>query len=141
MAETFGAVRRARRGSETASPGADTSFASPGANPVLRLVPGDYTLTVERTGDSTGAYRFAFWKLADAAPLTLGAPVSGTLAPADETDLYRFNADPNFVKVPIETLLSAAHAESLCAKVDPDRASPTGSGPARHSAPLFSADS
>jgi RHS repeat-associated protein len=62
------------------------------ANPVLRLVPGDYTLTVERTGDSTGAYQFAFWKLADATPLTPGAPVNGSLAPADETDLYRFDA-------------------------------------------------
>jgi gamma-glutamyltranspeptidase/glutathione hydrolase len=36
-------------------------------------------------------------------------------------DLYRFNADPNFVKVPIEMLLSTAHAESLCAKVNPDQ--------------------
>jgi gamma-glutamyltranspeptidase / glutathione hydrolase len=41
-------------------------------------------------------------------------------------DLYRFNADPNFVQVPIGMLLSAAHAESLCAKVNPDRASRTG---------------
>jgi hypothetical protein len=62
------------------------------ANQVLRLVPGDYTLTVERTGDGTGAYQFAFWKLADAAPLTPGTPVSGDLTPANETDLYRFNA-------------------------------------------------
>jgi gamma-glutamyltranspeptidase/glutathione hydrolase len=40
-------------------------------------------------------------------------------------DLYRFNADPNFVKVPTEMLLSATHAESLCGKVNPARASPT----------------
>src|SRR5262249_43541156 len=62
------------------------------ATPLPRLVPGDYTLTVERTGDSTGAYQFAFWKLADATPLTPEAPVSGSLSPANETDLYRFNA-------------------------------------------------
>jgi gamma-glutamyltranspeptidase / glutathione hydrolase len=41
-------------------------------------------------------------------------------------DLFRYNADPNFVKVPLEMLLSKAHAESLCAKVDPAHASSTG---------------
>jgi gamma-glutamyltranspeptidase / glutathione hydrolase len=41
-------------------------------------------------------------------------------------DLIRFNADPDFVKVPTEDLLSKAHARSLCAKVDPAHASPTG---------------
>jgi gamma-glutamyltranspeptidase/glutathione hydrolase len=43
-------------------------------------------------------------------------------------DLYAFNADPNFSKVPLERLLSKAHAESLCAKVDPNRATPTKAG-------------
>ena len=38
-------------------------------------------------------------------------------------DLYEYNADPNFSKVPLERLLSKAHAESLCGKVDPNRAS------------------
>lgn len=41
-------------------------------------------------------------------------------------DLIRFNADPNFVKVPVDELLSKAHARSLCGKVDPKRASATG---------------
>ncbi|SED89973.1 gamma-glutamyltranspeptidase / glutathione hydrolase [Rhizobiales bacterium GAS191] len=41
-------------------------------------------------------------------------------------DLFRYNADPNFVKVPLAMLLSKAHAEELCGKVDPDHASPTG---------------
>jgi gamma-glutamyltranspeptidase/glutathione hydrolase len=41
-------------------------------------------------------------------------------------DLIAFNADPDFVKVPIERLLSKAHARELCAKVDPKRASSTG---------------
>jgi gamma-glutamyltranspeptidase / glutathione hydrolase len=43
-------------------------------------------------------------------------------------DLYAYNADPNFSKVPLERLLSKAHAESLCAKVDPNRASGTKAG-------------
>ena len=42
------------------------------------------------------------------------------------TDLIRYNADPNFVKVPLEMLLSKAHAESFCAKVDAAHASSTG---------------
>jgi gamma-glutamyltranspeptidase/glutathione hydrolase len=41
-------------------------------------------------------------------------------------DLIAFNADPNAVKVPTERLLSKAHARSLCAKVDPKRASVPG---------------
>jgi gamma-glutamyltranspeptidase/glutathione hydrolase len=41
-------------------------------------------------------------------------------------DLFRYNADPHFVKVPIDMLVSKAHAESLCGKVDPERASATG---------------
>ncbi len=38
-------------------------------------------------------------------------------------DLYRYNADPNFAAVPLAMLLSKSHAESVCGKVDPDRAS------------------
>ncbi|HLJ01416.1 MAG TPA: gamma-glutamyltransferase family protein [Bradyrhizobium sp.] len=41
-------------------------------------------------------------------------------------DLFRYNADPHFAKVPIGMLLSKPHAESLCGKVDPERASVTG---------------
>jgi gamma-glutamyltranspeptidase/glutathione hydrolase len=41
-------------------------------------------------------------------------------------DLFRYNADPDFVKVPIDMLLSKAHADSLCDKVDPERAAATG---------------
>ena len=42
-------------------------------------------------------------------------------------DLYEHNADPNVVSVPVEMLTSKPHAASLCGKVDPKRASSTGS--------------
>jgi len=42
-------------------------------------------------------------------------------------DVYGRNADPNVVSVPLETLTSKAHAASLCGKIDPKRASSTGS--------------
>jgi gamma-glutamyltranspeptidase/glutathione hydrolase len=41
-------------------------------------------------------------------------------------DLIAFNADPKFAKVPLDRLLSTAHAKSQCSKVDPNRASATG---------------
>jgi gamma-glutamyltranspeptidase/glutathione hydrolase len=41
-------------------------------------------------------------------------------------DLIRFNADPNFVKIPLDRLLSKAYARSLCGRVDPKHASSTG---------------
>ncbi len=43
-------------------------------------------------------------------------------------DLYAFNADPNFSPAPLERLLSKAHAQSLCGKVDPNRAVVTKAG-------------
>jgi len=41
-------------------------------------------------------------------------------------DLYRYNADPNAVPVPIARLLSKSYAASLCGKVNPQRASTPG---------------
>ncbi len=40
-------------------------------------------------------------------------------------DLFAYNADPDFVSVPVARLVSAEHAESLCPKVDPLHAAPT----------------
>jgi gamma-glutamyltranspeptidase/glutathione hydrolase len=41
-------------------------------------------------------------------------------------DLFRYNADPDLVSVPLAQLLSNDHAASLCAKFDPHHASATG---------------
>ena len=40
-------------------------------------------------------------------------------------DLFRYNADPDVVSVPLEKLLSSSHADSLCARVDPHHAATT----------------
>ncbi len=61
------------------------------ADPVLALPPGDYTLTVVGSGQTTGAYSFRLSDLAEAAPLTPGTQVSGTLNPANSTAIYKFN--------------------------------------------------
>ena len=58
-------------------------------NPVVSLPAGDYTLILDGNTDATGAYSFRMLDLAAAAPLTLGAPVSGSLSPANETDAYQ----------------------------------------------------
>jgi gamma-glutamyltranspeptidase/glutathione hydrolase len=42
------------------------------------------------------------------------------------SDLYAYNADPRFASVPLKQLLSSSHARTLCSKVDPRHASPTG---------------
>lgn len=41
-------------------------------------------------------------------------------------DLYKYNADPDFVSVPLDRLLSKSYAASLCRKISPSRASDTG---------------
>src|SRR5690606_10641650 len=51
---------------------------------------GDYVLTVDATGDVTGDYAFRLLDLASASALTLDAPTTGQLDPADSTHLYKF---------------------------------------------------
>jgi gamma-glutamyltranspeptidase/glutathione hydrolase len=41
-------------------------------------------------------------------------------------DLYRYNADPDFVAVPLAKLLSEPYAATLCGKIDPQHASTPG---------------
>ena len=59
----------------------------------LRNLPaGDYQLTIDGSGDTTGSYSFRLLELAAANSLTPGTPVSETLSPLYETDAYRFTA-------------------------------------------------
>jgi hypothetical protein len=62
-------------------------------NPVLDLVAGDYTLTIDAAGDATIGYAFRLLDLAQAPVITPGTPVTGQLNPSRATDLYRFSAD------------------------------------------------
>jgi len=43
-------------------------------------------------------------------------------------DLYAYNADPKFAKVPVKRLLSKEHAASLCSQVNPTQAAQTAPG-------------
>ena len=62
------------------------------SDPVLSLPAGSYTLTVSGSGQTIGAYSFRMLDLAAGASVTPGTPVSGTLSPANSTDIYRFTA-------------------------------------------------
>ena len=59
---------------------------------ILDLVAGDYTLTVTSTNEIAGNYSFRLADLAQATAIATGAVVDGTLAPSNETDVYRFDA-------------------------------------------------
>ena len=75
----------------------DRSFAGSdsvdfGGTVAMDLTAGDYNLSVDGVGDTTGAYSFRLIDLAKATPLTLGAAVNARLDPARETDAYKFSA-------------------------------------------------
>ena len=56
------------------------------------LVAGDYTFTVATSGGETGTFSFDLIDAAQAEALTLGTPISDTLAPGSETKIYSFDA-------------------------------------------------
>ncbi|MBX3436359.1 MAG: hypothetical protein KF861_02635 [Planctomycetaceae bacterium] len=60
---------------------------------VYAPIAGAYTLTISMDGDATGPYSFRLLDLAAAVPLVPGAPVSGTLDPADSTHAYQLLAE------------------------------------------------
>ena len=58
----------------------------------MDLTPGDYTVTVDGSGETTGAYSFRLLDTARATVITPGQGVSGVLDAANETDVYRVSA-------------------------------------------------
>src|SRR3546814_17205975 len=62
-----------------------------GSNPVLAIPAGDYVLRVTNNSAATERnYALRVLDLADAAQITPGLPVTGTLSPGSETEAYRF---------------------------------------------------
>lgn len=58
----------------------------------MSLDAGEYVLTIHGVGDETGDFAFRLIDLATATPYTPGIEKVGTLDPANESDLYRFDA-------------------------------------------------
>ncbi len=63
-----------------------------GGNLLLQLVAGQYELTVDGNADATGSYGFRLLDLGQATLIEAGVEVSGTLEPANETEVYSFGA-------------------------------------------------
>jgi len=84
LASAFGDIvtNRSYTNTDSADVGGDLSFL---------LTPGTYTIRVNATGDSVGWYNFRLLDLATATPVTRGVPVNATLAPSNETEMYRFS--------------------------------------------------
>ncbi|HUS33922.1 MAG TPA: CARDB domain-containing protein [Verrucomicrobiae bacterium] len=73
---------------------ADRAFSNSDAqsgSPFLDLPAGDFTLTVQGSGDATGAYDFRLFDVTTAAPLTPGTAVTSNLTPGNSTLAYQFN--------------------------------------------------
>lgn len=60
--------------------------------PILNLPAGDYSLRIDRSGDSTGPYQFRLLNTNTASNLSFGSQVNGSLSPVNETDIYKFHA-------------------------------------------------
>lgn len=76
---------------------ASRGFASTDTNqfagsPILSLDLGNYTLTVDGSGAATGDFGFRLLDLADAALVSTDTLVTGTLAQANWTNAFRFEA-------------------------------------------------
>ncbi|MBK7999158.1 MAG: putative Ig domain-containing protein [Verrucomicrobia bacterium] len=68
-----------------------TSVDGPNGDARLNLDAGDYTVTISGSGDAVGGYRFRLLNtVANATVITPGTAITNTLAPGNETDLYRF---------------------------------------------------
>ena len=66
-----------------------------GATAAIELVvPGTYRLRMTGNGSTTGNYGFRLFDLASASAITPGTAVSGTLNPANSTQLYKFDVVP-----------------------------------------------
>lgn len=63
-----------------------------GSNPLLELVAGTYTLTVDASGDATPEFAFLLAALSQAEAIALDEEVAGALDPGNATAIYRFNA-------------------------------------------------
>src|SRR5439155_4283775 len=61
-------------------------------NPLLDLPAGDYLITVDAGAAATGDFGFRLLDSSSAVAITPGTLVNGSLAPANTTTLYRFNA-------------------------------------------------
>ena len=68
----------------------DSNYLSGSA--IYDLAAGDYTLIIDSGGDAVGSYSFRLLDIAQATVITPGTIISGQLNPANETDIYRFNA-------------------------------------------------
>ncbi len=64
-----------------------------GGNPAFRVVQGQYQITVSAVNGAVGTYDFILRDLDQGTDITLGQTVQGTLSPARETDVYRFEGE------------------------------------------------
>ncbi|ROZ64162.1 CARDB domain-containing protein [Ramlibacter sp. WS9] len=61
-------------------------------SPAIELTAGDYTITVDADLDAIGSYGFRLLDLQDAFEISPGTAVTGQISPANETEIYKFNA-------------------------------------------------
>jgi len=59
----------------------------------LDLSAGTYSVTVNAVADATGSYSFRLINADQATPIVAGTAVTGTLDPANQTNVYQFTAN------------------------------------------------